>query len=460
MHLIQPREIEEVTSLILKHRDSKICLVDDIDCDGLSSLIIMYRTLERLGYNVSIRYNTKHGITGEELVEFKEYDLLILLDSSTNECDNYSSFKGDILIIDHHEIKSGLRPSSITLLCNSKNTNGLENISAGFLTYSICKFLGDKMSIDTSDLAAYGIMSIYSDIVPVDPYVKNIIDYNMSTNFETDLLRYSKYNQRLTRTAYQMDIVPKFNYTRRLGDLITIDKVVALGYRDVTHAKLADNRMKAKEIVNVLSLSKVPTSLYHEGNETLRYLDISDAKNILTNIPIANFKGLLCNREKGIHELNSVVCGINDGEGNISISIRSDSEVLKVAEKFFITGGGHYKACGGVVKQENLGAMLKELSKLEPSNKDEIVDMDWSNLEKDILLQYAIYNEYAFSNITPYTIRLPYNRIIEMPSIEHNVGGIKIKKFQNIPIDKPIVMTPTLVGGIDGGLEVSLIVNN
>ena len=458
MYIIQPREIKEVTELILSHKNSEICLVDDIDCDGLSSLIIMYRLLERMEYDVSIHYNTKHGIHESELEGFSEYDLMIILDSSSNECDRYESFKGDILVIDHHEMKSGLRPSGNTLLCNSKNTPCLGNISAGFLTYTICKNIGDITGVDTSDLFPYGIMSIYSDIVPVDEYIKSIIDHNIQTEFITDLGNFSKYNNRLTKTAYQMDIVPKFNYTRRLGDLVTIDKIVALGYRDNIHSKLVENRLKAKEIVNLLSMTKKPASIYRDGQEALRYLDITESKDTLCNIPLTNFKGLLCNREKGIYSLNTVVCGIDNGEGSVAVSIRSDADALPVAERFFTSGGGHNKACGGIVQKTQLSNLLKAISELNPTIKDEVIDMNWSELDKESLMQYAVYNEYAYSNINPYQIRLPYNNLMEMPSIEHSVGGIKIKKFNRVPIDKPITLTPTLVGSHNGDLDVVLIV--
>lgn len=460
MEWVYPREIEDVYNLIMKHRYNKICLVDDIDCDGLSSLIIIYRLLTRMECNVSIRYNTKHGITAQELHNFSEFDLVILLDSSTNECQDYGSFKGEIIVIDHHNIQEGLVPSSNVLLCNSKNTNKLENISAGFLSYTIAKYIGERQGINTDDLLSYGVMSIYSDIVPVDDYISKALYYSLGKTHDTDLVRYSKFSNVLTRSSYQMDIVPKFNYTRRLNDLTTIDRVVALGYTDTIYEKLVCNRKRAKSIVDMLSMSKMVSSLYEGGKETLRYLDITGSKDILCSVPITNFKGLLSNKEKDNYNLNTVICGVDLDNERVAISIRSSAEVLNNALPYMENGGGHLKACGGIILKSNLSDMLKNVAKLKPVDDVNVKDMNWEDLEHEMLMEYAMHNELAFSNITPKEIRLPYTNLFEMPTIEHTVNGIKVKRFKQIPVDKPIVLTPTVTGTMSGELGLSLIVKN
>ena len=466
LNLIYPQEQEKICEMLDKHKtkNSKILLIDDIDCDGTVSLLISYRTLDRLGFeHVQMMHNTKHGITGTEIQEMQQYDLIIILDSSTNECEEYLNLKSDVIVIDHHTPKDNLEVPDKIILCNSKNTEGLENISAGFLTYTVMHGYSKANNVDISDLFAYGVMSIYSDIVPVDDYIKDIISHNL-LNQNSELVKYSTYDSILDRSSLTMEIIPKLNFSRRLDCNTVLSKFISLPFSQSINDELISNREKGREIIKMLSLHAMMSSrkLTKDGKENLRYVDISKTANEYITLPIKNFKGLLCNNQKNTYGVNTMVCSVQDIVPEVcSISVRSDSQVLPIVLKYIEEGGGHQSACGGKILKSNLAELLMALNECDDKMPEDLYYRDWKDLTHDELFEFGLDNEFAFSNIRKKQIVLPYNEIFEIPQREIYYNDMRIKKFSEVQKGKDVKLTPTVVGNPAGTeLSISLIVSD
>lgn len=103
--------------------DEMIVIVGDPDCDGVTSLTIANQYLSNYSDRVGMSYAQKvdgHGIEHQlEYLEdnFKEIDLLIIVDSSSNSVKGVSSakemFNCDVIILDHHEIEVRSLPDAI-----------------------------------------------------------------------------------------------------------------------------------------------------------------------------------------------------------------------------------------------------------------------------------------------------------------------------------------------------------
>lgn len=89
--------------------NSRIAVHCDVDMDGLGSGFILKRFL---GTQLSIpqiyliNKEKEHGIKQKHVDYFRDnpLDLLIILDSSSNELDIIKQFNCDVIVIDHHEI--------------------------------------------------------------------------------------------------------------------------------------------------------------------------------------------------------------------------------------------------------------------------------------------------------------------------------------------------------------------
>ena len=102
--------------MLMRHIEngSKIYLCVDSDVDGFTSSALIYNYLmdNFPDYNFTIEYHIpegkEHGLRTlmPELSREKQYDLIILPDSSSNDYEEHeilSNMGYDILVLDHHE---------------------------------------------------------------------------------------------------------------------------------------------------------------------------------------------------------------------------------------------------------------------------------------------------------------------------------------------------------------------
>ena len=110
--LIGFKNTVEAIKLLRKHivNDSTILTHCDVDVDGVGSGYILDRFLRNQGVN-KIKYvinkEKEHGIQASHVDHINSegsIDLLIILDSSSNDIELIRKFKCDVLVVDHHEV--------------------------------------------------------------------------------------------------------------------------------------------------------------------------------------------------------------------------------------------------------------------------------------------------------------------------------------------------------------------
>jgi single-stranded-DNA-specific exonuclease len=120
--------IDEAAALMARHleRQSKIVLVSDYDCDGITSLAQMSLFLQDIGHT---RYETViplraegYGVPLRAVEEHSDAALLVAMDCGTRDAASISLARRtgmDCIVLDHHEIpKNGSAPA--TVLVNPK----------------------------------------------------------------------------------------------------------------------------------------------------------------------------------------------------------------------------------------------------------------------------------------------------------------------------------------------------
>lgn len=435
---------EQVFELLDKHNKSgeKVLIIDDIDFDGTGACYIVYRYLkECYKANIEIYCNNKHGFAGDRIKSLPEkYDLIIIVDSSTNLVDTYDDIKGtDILILDHHEIQEGSAiqttntEGSVIVNCNSTMTQETRCISAGMHCYLLMdeyyrnnqtskQVIGDdiwgfaEIESNTSDsesdmtdmaeeeinLFEVGAVTNISDIVPVDEFVRDIlIEYYLRHGNETTFIHNLQCTPTnlISKMNLQWGIIPLINYTRRLQDESTLN----LLYRDsgrLTADYLKRNHTEGKGIVSQLKLRAL---IVQKRNYV--YADIS---NMLSSFgdKILRFTGLLCNQLQTKYNKPCVV-SVEDEDG-IKLSVRSnliDSLAYFISQPGAV-GGGHKSACGFYIDTvEHLKSILDGYDEyLDIASVTETVLTRLSSIDdifNEDLLAVALYNELCFSNLSP-----------------------------------------------------------
>ena len=149
-----------------------ILLVVDSDCDGFTSAAIMYQYIRDICEEASITYllheGKQHGLEDHInaiLNSGKNYDLIILPDSSSNDIDYHEQLK-DIklpcLVLDHH--LTDVPISSNAVIINNQLSPNYKNkeLTGAGVVYQFCRYLDKKYNANYADkymdLAALGII--------------------------------------------------------------------------------------------------------------------------------------------------------------------------------------------------------------------------------------------------------------------------------------------------------------
>lgn len=198
------RNITRSAKLFVEHinKDSNILYAGDPDADGVTSTTIgVLRTKEIIGDdNVDYIYPQRdmgHGISGmidekneefSELIKMniekiKESDLLIIVDSSSNDIDGIKKVMElnpniDIIILDHHEFNDLETEKQMDKLClvvnpqHSKDEYPNKSLSGAGVVYKFCKAIDKIIDEDVSDkyldLVAVGLVGDMMNVTELE----------------------------------------------------------------------------------------------------------------------------------------------------------------------------------------------------------------------------------------------------------------------------------------------------
>jgi len=152
------KAIENFTKKFLDNtKNKKIHLISHYDTDGITSAAIFSKTLKRLGKQFSVKIIKQ--LSQEEISEFPENKILLLLDLGSNNLDKLAKLKNQIFIIDHHELKTTKIPENINIL--NQHLLNYENLCAAELTYLVSK----EISKENTNLAHLAIIGMIGDVM-------------------------------------------------------------------------------------------------------------------------------------------------------------------------------------------------------------------------------------------------------------------------------------------------------
>jgi len=151
------KNMQQAIALLCNSLNKKILIIQDSDCDGVTSFSIMYNFIKLINPNANISYHIhdgkKHGITKEvvKTIEKERIELLIIPDGGTNDVEfskEISELGCKILIIDHHPIDND-NPYATIINCRDKQYPH-ENLSGSLMCIKFIEayeqtYLKDKM---------------------------------------------------------------------------------------------------------------------------------------------------------------------------------------------------------------------------------------------------------------------------------------------------------------------------
>lgn len=437
--------------------DSKIAIVDDIDCDGQLAAHVAYNILKNKFNNIQIIINDRHGLT-TKLDKVTQYDLVIIVDSSSELTHLYTDLK-QVIVIDHHNYQLSYPVPSNVLLLNSKDVPQLKSISAGMYTYILLSQYAEKYGIpyDTS-LFSLGALTLYSDVVPLDEYVKlcleKLIDDIKENNIHTLINTLNFYFEPLNRGTFSYSIIPSINYTRKILDETTLRML----YRNLMGTASSCVQRNSKEVRELLSYVK-SMLVINDNFMNFVFADITNAVQFFDK-PLKNFKGLICNQLQTQYGKPAVIAYQPTGENIYELSFRSNKiNSYKFVKDNNLDGGGHLQACGCRCKVDELDDILVQYENYLNNATlihEHIEDICAEQLSSIDFLNISYENEFRFSTspTKKYTLTVSVGDIenIDYTLKKMTINNISITWYtiaKELPLYKPtdeitFVITPTM----------------
>lgn len=402
-------------------KGERVCIYGDYDVDGITSTVILYKGLKKIGvdviYYIPDREEEGYGLNTIAIDNVKEkgVDFILTCDNGIASVEEVKYIKENnmkIIILDHHEPKfieeNGERFEVLPMadaIINPKQKEckyKFKALSAGGISFKFIKGLYEYMDIDENfdEYLVFASISIICDIVDlVDEnriIAKNgikILNKNKDINKGlSEMMKVNSiYNKEIDENDYGFIIGPCINASGRLESALKAVQLFTTENEDII-SKLA---------MELLELNKERKDLTYKAVEEISFM-IEDSL-------VKNDKVLVAYHE-GIHEsIAGIVAGkIKEiyykptfiitkckegakGSGRSIPSYNMFEELLK-CEHLFKKFGGHKMAAGLSLEEVNIDKFRELINKncnLKDNDFIETISIDKSLKFSEININMA-----------------------------------------------------------------------
>lgn len=410
--------IDEGVKLIKELKEnSKIGLIVDCDCDGYTSSAIFYQYLKRLKPSITIDYyihkGKAHGLEEhwEELID-REYDLLVLPDSGSNDSVYADKLPYPILVLDHHLVDEEITAKNMIVINNQLSplyTN--KNLSGAGVVFQFCRALDfyfqNNWANDYIDLAALGVLGdMMSGLELENQFLWKTGFSKINNYFFLSMARKQGYSitgkvgatdkeiiKSLNPTSVAFYIVPLINATVRMGSLEE-KKHMFEAFVD-GHKLIPSKKRGAKGALEEVAVESVREStnarahqnkFLDEASEILEQkifkYDLLENKILFVRLDEEDFpselNGLLAMRLSQKYKHPTIVARLNE-EGYIRGSARGLNNSELTSFKNFLTETGLFEYAQGHEQAFGCSIANNNLFKLHQLANEQLKDIDFNS---------------------------------------------------------------------------------
>ena len=273
----------------------------DPDNDGFTSFAILYQYLKRLNPEKEIEYfihsAKQHGLEDTyQVFQDKEYSVVFLPDSSSNDGVFAKEINAPICVIDHHEIDN--EPSDNMIVINNQSSAKYKNkyLSGAGMVWQFCRamdyYFGHEWAYDYTDLAAVGICGdAMSGLEIENQYIWSYGFSHINNFFLKTLIDKQNFSMKgiVNPTTVAFYISPLLNAVTRVG---TTEEKLHMAEAFINGEKLIPSNKKGHKGELVALAAEATRECVNAKSRQARILD-----NIEEKIAIKiNKKDLLINK--------------------------------------------------------------------------------------------------------------------------------------------------------------------
>lgn len=331
----------------------KIVIYGDYDCDGITSISMLFRALRKLGANVSYdlpnRFTDGYGLgmrAVKELIDARA-NLVITVDNGISCVEEVAFLQKsgiDVIITDHHEFQATLPPAFAIIHPKLAPKYPFKELAGVGVAYKLACAVSENDLDDLLDLVMIGTIA---DLVPLVEENQAIVNLGLVRLAKTSniglkkLLLHSHLTQ-INATAIAFKIAPKINSSGRLNKALDAVKLL------VTESETEANDLILDIEANHLQRKDLTEEAYDICEDLVCHDDavIVVASNRLHEGIIG-----IC-AQKLVEKYQKTTCVIDlDANGQGKGSMRaygSDNvlELLKANQDLLDKFGGHSQAAG------------------------------------------------------------------------------------------------------------------
>lgn len=355
----------------------QIAILFDTDTDGITSGAIMTRYLKHFTENITthIDEGKQHGLIGQDLSQFDNADLVIIVDSLDKDESQYRKLRNngkDVIVLDHHAINQEIPYDDVCILVSSQGKYDNPQLSGAGVTWKFCKYLDEQYDTDYADglidLAATGMcadmmdMSIMENRYIVSKGLEKI--YNPAIK---KIVGGFEFNS----TAISFSIAPLINASNRVAK----NEVAMQAFLEDDNKKVlacVKELKKCKELQNEEVAELMPAVL--EQCESQK-----DKKMIVAYVDTPyGVSGLLGN--KLLEKYQKPILVLKDAGDTYAGSMRAigvDDFKEICNESGLARCDGHELAAGIAIKKDNMYAFISYIEETLPElTMDKPIDVD------------------------------------------------------------------------------------
>lgn len=409
---------------------SRILVHCDVDMDGIGSGYILKRFLQFLtpikqGY--VINKEKEHGVMQRhvDIINNNKIDLLIILDSSSNELEVIKQFKCDVIVIDHHEILHNETVGNTNdrlhrfvivnnmidnfdsnlvmewLKKNNSNTDvRLEDyehdsrMSCGLVLYELlrlyCEGFNKQGLLENLMLFQWAGVTLFTDAILLNTernqwYIEKTVHSNlMEQTLSTMLTTLSKYNLKLSKSNINYSLAPVINKAIRAGASGEALEVVLYNPNNISKLlKYKEDQDRALDI----------------GIKDVEEHNTFVIKNLTDTGISPNYSGVIASKLCDEYNKNAIVYTEIDGLCKGSFRGRINGIDYRTAIEQAISGNyaqGHKSAFGIKILKDNLIKTIDNVKNLDSTYSNSKEYLTAGDMPDSLKGEYHISNFNAF----------------------------------------------------------------
>lgn len=382
-----------------KQKDMFVTLVSDFDDDGIQSTLIMIYILAAIGLRYQLiipkRFSEGYGLSMKIIERVPDGGLLVTIDNGIKAIEPIAEAKRKgikVIILDHHEAGKELPAADIIVDPKAVGEADYAEYCGAGIAYKLAEEIFGKDHPIMKKLSCFAAIGTIGDNVEISEDNRKIVIEglkNMKCGKGTEgfkmLLKAQKFSEGSTATDVAFNIVPVLNACGRLKDDGAKMGVVAL----------IDGGQEKREKVNeLLELNDLRKKLVEEAVSRIDLHAMATSKDrsifvVDNQIPLG-IVGIVAGKISEYTGKPAFVLAKDETTGFYKGSARSKSDdyslagLMEAHAELFVGFGGHLKAAGLTMKEENIMVFKNAIEKELPDVIfDDSIPYDIEVLEVD-----------------------------------------------------------------------------